>query len=144
MTMTATKADPYRFFVYAKSDLWIQDAVSTPEAAEALRVRCVEKEPGKEWIVSEDWKAFEAEASARFMTGPEKIDSERWHDMLNIMPPLLWTNNGGLETFMICEATYGSIHTQFGRVGDRYAEKNVDRFNPATYLTAAEIEAVNA
>jgi hypothetical protein len=145
MTATATKTDPYRFFVYREGECHIWGACPTYDRAVTLAAEALARNPGPEYLISEDWDAFFEAASARFMTGPVKIDQARWDEMLGIMPPMRWKMRpDGVEVFMICEAIYGDVYTQFGRVGDLYAEKPVRLNLTETHLTRAEIEAVNA
>lgn len=145
MTTTETKADPHRFFVYRDGECHIWGARPTYDAAVTLAAEALARNPGPEYLISDDWDAFFEAATARFMTGPVKIDAARWDEMLGIMPPMRWKMRpDGVEVFMICEATYGDIYTQFGRLGDLYAEKPVRLNLTETHLTRAEIEAVNA
>lgn len=45
----------------------------------------------------------------------EEITEERFHEMLNIMPPLKWRNVSYYETFYVCEAYTSDLHSVFAR-----------------------------
>lgn len=138
------KPDPYRFFVYTPGAFWIENAFARIEDARAGVERAKARDPSKEYLISEDWDAFTQAAEASFMGPATKIDEDRWDDMLGMLPPMQWHfAPDGVELFLICEATYGNVHTQFAKLGDLYAEKNVRRGDRATYITRAEVEAVN-
>ena len=68
---------------------------------------------------------LEAE-SKEFKRGPVEIDAEHWDYMLNVLPPVQWTNEHGAETFKISEMTSGTITTILCRIGDRYFEMTDD------------------
>lgn len=50
----------------------------------------------------------------------QEIDSEKFQDMLECLPPENWHNLGHLEYFQMCEYWSGSITDYYARVGQRY------------------------
>lgn len=50
------------------------------------------------------------------------ITKERFHEMLNILPPSRWYRGEALEWFHMCERLSGDYVTWFCRAGDRYFE----------------------
>ena len=57
-----------------------------------------------------------------FKSAPVEITEERWDEMLGVLPPVAWKNDGAHESFKISERTAGSITAIFVRIGDRYFE----------------------
>lgn len=55
----------------------------------------------------------------------KEITQERFDDMLEVMPPLLWRNAGNTESFMLCEAYINDWHLTFCRIGQKYYEMRV-------------------
>lgn len=53
-------------------------------------------------------------------TAPVEIDEERFHYLLNVLPPCRWTRDGDAESFYISEAIAGSVHEFVVRIGDRF------------------------
>ena len=50
-----------------------------------------------------------------------EITRDRFHEMLNILPPVAWNyNDPSFESFKMSERTTGSITTIFVRIHDRY------------------------
>lgn len=58
---------------------------------------------------------------AAFISGVEGISEERFHEMLNILPPAGWKTDSDGESFKMCEHTAGRITAIFVRIGERYA-----------------------
>jgi hypothetical protein len=58
---------------------------------------------------------------APFISGVEEITEERFHEMLNILPPIGWRTDSDGESFKMCEYTAGRVTAIFVRIGDRYA-----------------------
>lgn len=74
----------------------------------------------------------------------QAITEHRFHEMLNVLPPIHWHMGGEFEHFKMCEFDSGSWTTQYARYGDRYAAKLVDVRNRETWITAEEVDAANA
>jgi hypothetical protein len=53
-------------------------------------------------------------------TDPEEIALSTFDDMLGVLPPVGWRNDGPAESFKLSERTSGSITGIYVRVGDRY------------------------
>ena len=69
--------------------------------------------------VDEAWATYENQ----FKSEPVEITEERYHEMLNILPPVAWVFDApSFESFKICELTAGSITAIFVRVHNRYFE----------------------
>ena len=63
---------------------------------------------------------------SRFRHAPERITRERFHEMLEVLPPEDWQRRGSIETFKLCERTCGNITAIFCRIGDSYWELQDD------------------
>lgn len=49
-----------------------------------------------------------------------EISKETWWDMLEVLPPEKWQNNGTVEMFRMSEYLCGRITGHYARVGERY------------------------
>ncbi|OGU24362.1 MAG: hypothetical protein A2580_09210 [Hydrogenophilales bacterium RIFOXYD1_FULL_62_11] len=49
-----------------------------------------------------------------------EITHEQFNDALEVLPPLLWKQDADVESFRCCEATSGSVHASYVRLGRRY------------------------
>lgn len=56
-----------------------------------------------------------------FISGVVEITEERFHEMLNILPPMGWKTDRDGESFKMCEYTAGRITAIYVRIGERYA-----------------------
>lgn len=45
----------------------------------------------------------------QFRTPLERIDEDRWDEMLNVLPPLKWRHSGTSQSFMLSEFTAGNV-----------------------------------
>lgn len=64
---------------------------------------------------------------ARYCTGPQRIDRNRWDELLNVLPPCHWIRSEACESFHISEALTGNLYTHCVRVGDAYFTLIEDR-----------------
>jgi len=79
---------------------------------------------------------FRRKERAFYINSPLKtISEERYNEMLNILPPLHWTNIRGVEMFCISEMLTGSYTDQFAKVGDdKFYAKTVDVKDKSTWI----------
>jgi hypothetical protein len=77
-----------------------------------------------------------------FRGAPTETTRERFQDMLEMLPPVAWTDRGATDTFKLLEPTYGPITAIFCRIGDRYYEMSDDIGMPHEKIVAAVEEAV--
>lgn len=56
----------------------------------------------------------------RACTDAVEIDEGAWMEGLEVLPPLKWYRGGNDESFRCCEATSGSVHASYVRLGHRY------------------------
>ena len=57
-----------------------------------------------------------------FEHDPIEISAERFHEMLNILPPHDWSGHEGAQSFKMSEFVYGSVTTIFCQLGTKYYE----------------------
>jgi len=76
-----------------------------------------------------------------------EITRERYWDMLEVLPPLKWTQKAKTESFMISEAETGDLHSFYARVGETYWEmvlprssKHSDVMNCVEFSIQKELE----
>ena len=65
-------------------------------------------------------EAFRAALHAAYQTEPEEITEEQWWYLLEVLPPVAWTNRSGAESFKVCERTVDDITACCVRIGGRY------------------------
>jgi hypothetical protein len=66
----------------------------------------------------------EATDRQRFCIGPQRITAERFDEMLNCLPPQLWTRFNSQESFRISEPLTSGIWTWCVRIGDHHFTLN--------------------
>jgi len=55
-------------------------------------------------------------------TAPKEISAERFEEMLYVLPPVGWKNEGGAESFKMSERWSGNITGIYCRIGERFFE----------------------
>lgn len=55
-----------------------------------------------------------------YCKGASKITAERFHELLNVLPPARWVKFPGGELFMVPECISGDIYQFCVRIGERY------------------------
>ena len=78
---------------------------------------------------------------ARYCTGPERIDRERWDELLDVLPPCRWIRRDTTESFHISEALTGNLYRHCVRVGDCYFTLIEDRNTPHIELVRLCVDA---
>lgn len=63
---------------------------------------------------------IQAEQIKRFCTGIKEITAERFWEMLEVLPPAKWRNDGNMEIFHNPEHIVADLVDWFIRVNDRY------------------------
>lgn len=97
----------------------IIDFVRTTETNEQALVRLFEYGPGLVVLpIDEAWQRHEDAAKSP----PVEITEERWHEMLNVLPPVAWHRTCDGESFKISERTTGMITAIFVRLNGRFFE----------------------
>jgi hypothetical protein len=86
----------------------------------AERIAALAPEYGPDLTLLSSIEALER-SEAPFICGVEEISEDRFHEMLNILPPAGWRSDSDGESFKICEYTCGRITAIFVRIGGRYA-----------------------
>lgn len=85
------------------------------------------------------WEEGRMQARSRL----EACSIARFEEMLGALPPLEYDGRDGFDRFLVGEPTHGSWHQQYARVGERCATRLVDRFAPQTWITEADVLAIN-
>ena len=67
-------------------------------------------------------------------TAPALVTSERFHDMLEVLPPSRWYRGDFAEWFHVCEYLTDDLVSWFGRTGDLYWE-----FQDSARLTKEQV-----
>jgi len=69
-----------------------------------------------------EWEPIAKAHEESFRHPPQEITEERYHTMLEILPPVGWIQRDGESTFKLAERTSGNITAIFAWVGGRYYE----------------------
>lgn len=97
----------------------------------------------EEWaILPEDvfMDLYQQKERERFLTGPQEITEDDYHEMLNVLPPENWTHSEGFEHFRMCEYTSGSITNQYAHRNGKYITKPIDVCDKSTWITLADFD----
>jgi hypothetical protein len=111
---------------------YVPGSTSTIDAigADGLTIYCKEtfeqvldRYPGAElWNFDKAVEEIQRLSYERYISAPVEIDQDRFHEMLEVLPPMKWKGGDGQESFMISEALTMDIRSIFCRIGDRYFE----------------------
>lgn len=94
--------------------------ILTPGQNGPERIKALSATYGTDLILLSPQDALER-SEAPFITGVEEISEDRFHEMLNILPPMGWKTDSDGESFKMCEFTAGRVTAIFIRIGARYA-----------------------
>jgi hypothetical protein len=64
----------------------------------------------------------------------KKITSEKFNEMLDILPPLKWVTINGVNEFLMSEFETGSYTSQYARKNEKYYTKIVDARDKVTWI----------
>jgi len=68
-----------------------------------------------------------------------EISEKDYRYALEVLPPMGWKRDGGIERFFMSERVSGSYTHMYAATGDRYFSKLVDLSDKATWITADAI-----
>jgi hypothetical protein len=71
-------------------------------------------------------RQMDAATRKAYCTGPHEITAERFEEMLCVLPPEKWVNNGGSESFLLSELLIANIGSFYIRIGGKYYTVNDD------------------
>lgn len=69
------------------------------------------------------------------------ISEERFHNMLDVLPPKNWVHTKDFERFNLIEHLTGTITEQLVRYKDKYLALYVDAADPSTWVTRDNVQA---
>jgi hypothetical protein len=76
----------------------------------------------------------------RHISEPVEITEERFHEMLDVLPPSKWRRSASAESFHICERITYDIVDWFVRIGDRYYTfADTDRLSAEDVIRKASV-----
>lgn len=134
-TATAEKIEllAYRSEVDGKSYIGVYNWVDLkdPETLEAYKAEIASKGyTGLEYMSWDQYSAIEAQENlARYnVNKPVAISSERYDEMLNVLPPERWQRGETVDIFMCCEGITGRLYSFYVRLksSKQYFEVNAD------------------
>lgn len=130
------------FVILEPGSRWAYDAAPTLDDAAAKLGALMLANPAR-WAAGgiDTWERWQAEREAAYLAPrPQQITAERWDDMLNVLPPLAWTTDGGVNRFNMSEFESGQITSQYGRFDGIYLHKYVRHGDRSTYLTPLDFQ----
>jgi len=71
--------------------------------------------------------------------GLTEITAERYDEMLNVLPPVAWERQEGVERFLMSEFTIGNLTEQYAQAHGRFFCRIVNAHDRSTWITGAEI-----
>jgi hypothetical protein len=114
-------------------------------AADEARIFAKEQIPYKPM----SWEEFKQKRDRAILAEPAvEITREKFHQMLEVLPPAAWKSDFEFETFLIGEAFSVPFYHQCVRVGResngtaRYFQKLVNAYDKSTWMTKAVAEQV--
>lgn len=93
-----------------------------------------QREPGAEVIAYGDW--HRAMVAMYLGLLPMPITEEKYHEMLDCLPPSHWRRAKGSSSFQMVEHQWDQVTTAFVRVGDLYFECYVIAGTPHAEIVA--------
>jgi hypothetical protein len=96
---------------------FIDFAEDRPAAETALKRYTPEYGPNLVVLVRDDAMACH---EAAFRSGVVEITADKWDDMLGVLPPMAWRNDGLGESFKLSEYLTGGITSIFVALDGRY------------------------
>tara|TARA_B100002049_G_scaffold93692_1_gene69269 strand:- start:1534 stop:1959 length:426 start_codon:yes stop_codon:yes gene_type:complete len=95
-----------------------------------------------EW---DEYLAFKTQWERDAFLGPAVASNEERFDYaLNVLPPMRWRTNDGIESFCIAEFYSGTMTTQHAKANGMFISKPVDLADPSTLITRDDFEQVIA
>lgn len=88
------------------------------------------------------WDKFEQLQEHAYITDAKEISAEEYNEMLEVLPPLRWGNNNGIDSFFMSEFYTGRITEQYGKRLGKFYAKRVHFDKPETWLSVESIEAL--
>ena len=82
------------------------------------------------------YDAYKASERAFYLgDAPTQITAEKYHEMLEVLPPKCWQQRGDFESFLMIEHWSGPYTHQYASRGDgTYWEKMVDATDRSTWM----------
>ncbi len=129
-------------YVTAKNAKLAQDRERLAEYPDILKT--VSKDIFKTQLMGEAefHKKYDAHQRAKYLTPVKEITEARYWEMLEVLPPLSWGRNNGVESFFMSEAITHCIRSQFGKYAGRYFEKTIDTSDKTTWMSQEELSAL--
>ena len=120
--------------VIDKEGPWVWDFYTTKDSADKKCADLNETSNEKTYFVGTyaDMTQMEKE---KYLTGKvNKVTKEIFYEMLEILPPLQWEDNGVFERFCMSEFLVSNYTEQYGHFNDKYISKTVDFYDKSTYI----------
>ena len=76
----------------------------------------------------------------KVLTPAKQISEQVWDYHLEVLPPVNWFPRKKPETFMMSEHLIGPYTEMYGRLGDIYISKTVDRYDESTWITEKDFK----
>jgi hypothetical protein len=135
-------------FVLARSagEKWgpsIWNFYETLEAATTAASEINRQEKGEPYTPMTYVRFQELERAFWLKEGPSRISAEKFHDMLNVLPPMRWKQEGAFNSFLMSERMSGTFTYQYAQLGFEpgavYFQKMVDLADATTFMTEKNV-----
>jgi len=110
-------ADPRHSIYCVRTNRFIDVAADRAVAETALKRHAPEYGPNLVVLGLDDAMACH---EAAFRTDPEEISADKWDEMLGVLPPVAWRNDGAGESFKMSEYLTGRITGIYVSLDGRY------------------------
>lgn len=135
-------SEPQDFFIVEYGERWPYSYARTLESAVAKLGALMLEDPRRfasAGLVEVGAHTAERE---RYYTDqrPQEVTAETFGDMLNCLPPLDWTRDGGVERFNMSEFMDGRVTSQYGRFDGVYLHRYVRHRDASTYLEPLDFQ----
>lgn len=104
-----------------------------PESADYWRSCKAQYENAKYEVMTFD-EFLERQKKSMLGGGVTETTAERFHEMLDVLPPLKWCTINGVEMFCMSEMYTGTYTTQYARIGEKYYTAMVDVTDRSTWI----------
>lgn len=128
----------YDHLVVDTESNYVQNIYDTRQQATVSCEKLNQKENKYEII---DFPEYSKRERVKWVTGIiTKITEKQFWEMLEILPPIEWYDNGLLETFCMSEMMAGNYTEQYANYNGKYYCKMVDVTDKTTWITITDLE----
>lgn len=124
--------------VVSEQTLHVYDFLQDGESEKELLKRA--EDNATKWGRSDTYKVMTFETymelkRKKYISMPlNEISEERYEEMLDVLPPLKYGRNGGVESFFCSEYYDGTFTNQYAKHDGKFYQKLADITDPSTWI----------